>query len=87
MVAISVDTPVKSAALAQKLSLTLPLLSDPSLGGIRAYGVEDADNGIAWPTLFIVAPDGTVRWHAPAESVGKRPDAATVLDELTRAGL
>lgn len=40
-----------------------PILSDPTLRTIRAYGVADEDNGIAWPTLFLVDKDGTIRWR------------------------
>lgn len=79
MVGISVDAVAKSKDLAQGLGLSFPLLSDPDLGVIRAYGVADESNEIAWPSEFIVDRDGTIRWRATAQSVGTRPSAADVL--------
>lgn len=79
MVGISVDPIEKSKDLAQSLGLTFPLLSDPDLAVIRAYGVADESNEIAWPSEFIVDRDGTIRWRATAQSVGTRPSAADVL--------
>ena len=46
---------------------------------IRAYGVADESNEIAWPSEFLVDRDGTIRWRATAQSVGTRPSAADVL--------
>jgi glutaredoxin-dependent peroxiredoxin len=85
--AISVDTPEKSNQLAVKLGITFPLLSDVNRSAIRAYGVEDAENGIAWPAIFIVAPDGTIRWRSLAETYKERPTSEVILDALTAAGL
>ncbi len=36
---ISVDTPEAAGKLARELGLTFPLLSDPSMGVIRRYGM------------------------------------------------
>lgn len=36
---ISIDKPEAAAALARELGLTFPLLSDPSMGVIRRYGM------------------------------------------------
>jgi peroxiredoxin len=79
VVGISVDTVAKSKDLAQSLGLSFPLLSDPDLAVIRAYGVADESNEIAWPSEFLVDRDGTIRWRATAESVGTRPSVADVL--------
>ena len=79
MVGISVDAVAKSKDLAQSLGLSFPLLSDPDLAVIRAYGVADESNEIAWPSEFIVDQGGTIRWRATAQAVGTRPSAADVL--------
>ncbi len=86
MVAISVDPPETSKELAARLGVTFPLLSDQELATIRAFGVEDAENSIAWPAIFIVAPDGTVRWRSLAETYKERPTSEVVLEGLTTAG-
>jgi peroxiredoxin len=79
VVAISVDPVEKSQDLAKSLSLGFPLLSDPDMTAIRAYGVADEGNGIAWPAEFLVDRGGRIRWRATAQSVGTRPSSADVL--------
>lgn len=49
---------------------------------IRAYGVEDAENELAWPAIFIVGRDGKVQWRSLAETYPVRPAAQVVLDAL-----
>ena len=78
---VSVDELEDSRDLARKKGLEYPLLSDPELRAIRAYGVADESNGIAWPAEFLVDRGGRIRWRATAMSVTKRPSA----DDLLRA--
>jgi peroxiredoxin len=85
LVAISVDAAEKTRPLADKLHLTMPLLSDADRSVMREWGVEDTENEVAWPSLFIVGSDGSVRWRSLAETYKVRPAAAVVLDAL--AGL
>lgn len=82
MVAISVDPPEKSKELGSKLKVTYPLLSDRDLSTIRAYGVEDPENGIAWPSVFIVSPAGIIQWRSLAETYKIRPLSKVILDAL-----
>jgi peroxiredoxin len=77
--AISVDSVDKSKELAKDLGLGFALLSDPDMKVIRAYGVADEGNGIAWPAEFLVGRDGHVLWRATAQSVSVRPSTADVL--------
>lgn len=51
---------------------------------IRAYGVEDAENGIAWPSIFIVGTDGRVKWRSLAETYTVRPAPEVVLEALAQ---
>jgi peroxiredoxin len=80
-----VDPADRSRALAEKLGVTFPLLSDPERQAIRAYGVEDQENGIAWPAIFIVGRDGKVRWRSLAETYKVRPTSEVVLEALDAA--
>lgn len=66
VVALSVDPVANNRVLADKLGVTFPILSDPRATTIRAYGVYDAENEIAWPAVFVVGKDGTIekRWLA-----------------------
>ncbi len=86
MVGISVDPLEDSRALVKDLGLSFPLLSDPDLAVIRAYGVADESNGIAWPSEVLVDPGGAIRWRQGAQSVGTRPSAADVLRAFDAAG-
>ena len=40
VLAVSIDTPEAQRRLAEELKLTFPLLSDPSMSVIRAYGMK-----------------------------------------------
>jgi peroxiredoxin len=86
VVAISVDSVAKSQELAKDLRLSFPLLSDPDMTAIRAYGVADESNGIAWPAEFLVDRGGRIRWRATAQSVGKRPSTTEILQAFDAAG-
>jgi peroxiredoxin len=79
VVGISVDPVEKSRDLAKDLGLGFPLLSDPEMKVIRAYGVADESNDIAWPAEFLLDAGGRIRWRVTAISVGTRPSAADVL--------
>ncbi len=63
---MSIDPVRHNRVLADKLGVTFPILSDPGATTIRAYGVYDPENEIAWPAVFVVGKDGTIekRWLA-----------------------
>ena len=82
VVAVWVTPPGRSATVVRKLGLTYPVLSDVDLATIRAYGVEDAQNGIAWPAIYIVGTDGKIRWRSLVEDYKVRPAADVVLAAL-----
>ncbi len=50
------------------------------LSALRAYGVEDAENAIAWPAIFVVGPDGRIAWRSLAETYRERPASTVVLE-------
>jgi peroxiredoxin len=86
VVAISVDSVDKSRDLAKELHLTFPLLSDPDMTAIRAYGVADESNGIAWPSEFLIDRGGRIRWRATAQAVSTRPSVSDVLRAFDASG-
>src|ERR671911_1497387 len=55
----SVDSHERFAA---KHGLTIPLLADDARSAIRAYGV-DAPGGLVRRSIFIVDPDGVIRYR------------------------
>ena len=73
-----VDGSGVNETLRKRLSLTFPLLSDPGLTAIRAYGVEDVGNDISLPATIVVKQDGSVQWVY----VGERPSDRPVLDDV-----
>jgi peroxiredoxin len=81
LVAVSVDSLQRSQVLARRLHITFPLLADPDLVAVRGYGVEDAQNEIAWPAVFVVAKSGRIAWRSLSETyrIQDRPASATIL--------
>lgn len=78
------DTRADSAALAAKLGLTFPLLSDESRATTRAFGVEDVENGISWPAIFIVDKGGKIVWRSLSQTYKVRALPAQILEALPK---
>jgi len=81
-VAIVSDTAQTNAALAKRLGVTFPILSDVELSTIRAYGVEHVGKDIALPATVVVNTDGTVRWVYVGDRPADRPLVPDVLRVL-----
>jgi peroxiredoxin len=84
VVAVSVDPAEESLKFAQEYGISFPLLSDPGMGTIQAYGVADAGRDIAVPSIFLVGQDGTILWTHVGESIASRPSAETLLEIFSR---
>jgi len=82
---LSANTGLRDAALAGKLGLDFPLIADPDRTLIRGFGVEDQENEIAWPAIYVIGRDGKVAWRWLATSYKERPTADQLLEAL--AGL
>ncbi len=82
--AISVDSPATSAELTKKLGVTFPLLSDESRATIRAFGVEDVENGISWPAIFIVDKNRKIVWRSLAQTYKIRAMPRQILEALPK---
>ncbi|MBV1858836.1 MAG: redoxin domain-containing protein [Nannocystaceae bacterium] len=80
LAAIVVDTTETNDALAKRLGVTFPILSDADLSTVRAYGVEHVGKDIALPATVVVNVDGTVRWVY----VGDRPADRPLLPDVLR---
>ena len=73
-VGIVVDPVENNAAMVDKLLLPFPILSDPEGRVIREYGVwNDGEGGLAKPSLFLLQPDGSVRFKYIGEDFADRP--------------
>jgi peroxiredoxin len=84
-VAISVDTPEESRALAQQAGYTFPFLSDRNVEVIRRYDLVHASavtsgQDIARPAEFLLDSSGTVRWVSLTENYWVRARPEDVLE-------
>lgn len=83
LVGISVDSVWCHAAFAEDRGFDFPLLADfePKGEVARAYGVYREEDGIAERALFVLDPEGVVRWShvSPPDVV---PGADGILEAL-----
>ena len=83
LVGISVDTVEQNLAMAEKLLLPFPLLSDPEGRVIRDWGVwTDNDGGIAKPSIFAVRSDGSITWEYVGRDFADRPTDDELFNSL-----
>lgn len=90
IVCISVDSPLRNAALIEKLRLPFPILSDPDRSGaIEPYGVADPkdERNIARPAVFVVAPDREIVYSAVSRDFADRTSEAAAVASLIELGL
>jgi peroxiredoxin len=89
IVAVSVDLPEDSATIAGAYGIEFPILSDPSLQWIDAFGVRhvggDIEGGdIARPATFLLNRDGKVVWRHFPENWRVRVRPEELLEQLAR---
>ena len=83
MVAISADTQEDSAEFIADKGITVPLLSDPDLKVINAYGVAMAGEDIAVPASFIIDGEKSTHWRYVGENMTDRPSEEELLEKAT----
>lgn len=88
IVAVSPDSVEENRGVAERLSLSFPILSDPDLTltdslGLRHVGARPGGGDVPRPAVFIVS-DGEIRWRALTDNwrVRVRPDP--LLEEVHR---
>ncbi len=84
MVGIAGDPPATNAALARDAGLEFPILADPDLHVIDAYGLRHAGGGpdgrdISHSASVLIDRDGIVRWVYVTQNLRVRPPADAVL--------
>ena len=82
---ISVDHADDSKALVAKLGLQFPLLSDPDMHVVSAYGVAMKHRDIAVPSVYVVRQDHSIAFQKVGETVGDRPSPDEVVAQVTAA--
>jgi peroxiredoxin len=84
VIAVSVDPVERNREVAGRLGLEFPLLSDPDLVAIDAFGLRDpggspfSDGDVSRPALFVLR-DGVVRWRSLTDNWRVRPRAEDLL--------
>ncbi len=81
VVAISVDTPEDNRDFRRKWGITVPLLSDPNLAVISAYGLAMEGKDIAVPATFVIDGQQTITWQYISDTQMDRPDADEILKQ------
>lgn len=84
MIAISADPKEEQAKLASKLGLTFPLISDKDLKLAAAFGVRERGQDDSLPAVFIVDPNGVVRWARVGDNIVDRVSIGDLLLELAK---
>jgi peroxiredoxin len=80
---ISVDPIENNRAMAEKLLLPFPLLSDPEGRVIKEWGVwTDAEGGIARPSIFAIREDGSIVWTYVGTDFADRPTDDELFNSL-----
>ena len=92
IIAISTDTSEELSEHLLPKGLEFPLLSDPELQAIEAYGLrhEGADpfsgGDIARPAVFLIGENGKVLWKDLTDNWRVRVRPETILEKLRSAG-
>ena len=86
LLALSVDPPATAADITKRLELSFPVLSDPELKVIDAYGLRHHDERMGFdhslPALILVDRGGIIRWKRVAASVQDRPAPYRILEQI-----
>jgi hypothetical protein len=85
-VGISVDTVADNAAMVEKLILPFPLLSDAKGALIQRFGVWNAEEHIAVPTIAVVDQTGSIVYFYSGRDFADRPGDAAIFEALDRVG-
>ena len=85
MLAISTDDLSGATTMASRVGIPFPVLYNSATDVVREYGVYNllGDRRSA-PATFIIDAAGVIRWSHIGRSIGDRPSARTVLNQLRR---
>ena len=89
MLGISVESDRAHKAYGEQLGLDFPLLSDFNRVVVKQYGINydeanpfDGKHGMSKRSVFVIAPDGTIRYKWVTEDPTVAPNVEQVLDAL-----
>lgn len=80
-VALSVDPPDVTIPWATKKGFSFPMVSDPKLEVIRAWGLENEEVGdLAYHAVYLIDVDGTVLYRKVARRRAYSKEFLAVID-------
>lgn len=86
LLAISADPPDVLRETADAYAFGFPLLADPELTAIDAYGLRHVGGGlegdISRPAVFVIDREGRIAWHELTENWRVRLDPQRLIDQL-----
>jgi len=86
VVALSVDTPERSAGFRQEARLPFELLCDPDKKVVNLYHLLNPHehDGIAYPAIFVINPEGRIRYRSLDRTASrvKLDEVLAFLDKL-----
>lgn len=87
VLAISTDTVEDTAAAFRSQGLTFPVLADPELQAVDAYGVRHSLGGIegddiARPAVFVIDREGRIVWRDLTDNWRVRVRPERILERL-----
>lgn len=84
--AICVDSVAENADVAERMGITFPILSDPELKAIDAFGLRHVDGGfgkdIARPAVFLFDGNGALMWKSLTDTWRVRVRPEELLERL-----
>lgn len=86
--AVVIDSPEQNAAMAEKLALPFPILSDPGGdGAMKRFDVWDDGGNMARPAIVVLGPDGTEAYRYVGVDFADRPGDDEIMIALDRLDL
>lgn len=84
--AVSPESKTLTKRLAERESLSFPLLVDAGLETIRRYGLlnSKSERPAPYPAYFVIDRDGVIRFKRVVLEEADRPDLDTLLNELEK---
>ena len=80
--AVSADEAESSARYKKRTKLSYPLLSDPELEAVSAWGLAMDGADIAVPTVYVIDRKGRITWRRQSETQFDRPAIRTMREQV-----
>ena len=84
ILAISVEGPQIGQRLSDLLDLQYPVLADADRQAANLYGIYNLlGDELATPSVFVIDPEGIIRWDYIGQDTRDRPSNEMILEQLS----